>query len=306
MIRQVSRQELAETFEQVKNWGRWGDSDQRGTLNLIADKKRVQAGKLIQNGIVVSAALPLATEAGPGNPKPVMHLMVRAGDIVGATGSADYFAISFHGMTNTHIDALCHIFYEGRMYNGLPPQLVTSVGAHALSIESATAGIVSRGVLLDIPRTRRADWIEADDPVTIADLGQAESSQGLHVQAGDILLIRTGRHKKRAERGELLWDPAVGLAGMELSCAKWLHDRDVAVLGCDGITDILPSPLIGAGLPMHTLAITGMGLHLIDNCDLERLAQVCSELGRWEFCLSLAPLTLMGGTGSPVNPIAVF
>ena len=165
-------------------------------------------------------------------------------------------------------------------------------------------GIVSRGVLLDVPRARGLDWLEASDPIFPDDLEKAESDAGLRVEEGDVLFIRTGRWALRDAHGP--WSPTEKLAGLDASCLPWLHERGVAALGCDGVSDVLPSRVEGVGMPIHTVAIVAMGLHLLDNLELEDLATACAEEERWTFLLTVAPLVLRRGTASPVNPVAVF
>jgi kynurenine formamidase len=216
----------------------------------------------------------------------------------------DYFAIAPHGFATSHIDALCHIFHEGKIYNGYSIDRVTAHGALDLGIHELAGGIVSRGVLLDIPRARGAAWLDAGDAIYPEDLERAEAQAGVRVEPGDVLLVRTGRWALRDAQGP--WNPRERLAGLYASCLPWLHARGVAALGCDGVSDVVPSRVEGVPMPIHTVAIVAMGLHLLDNLDLEALARACIEEGRSEFLLVIAPLVLFRGTASPVNPIATF
>jgi kynurenine formamidase len=300
----ITRDSVMAIFEQVKNWGRWGAEDQRGALNFITDAQRQRAAATVRDGVAVSCALPLNTVPSEENISPVTHLVVRGGDLPEATGSADYFAIATHGMAHTHLDALCHIFHEGKMYNGYPAAQVTSMGSLKNAITSGEQGIVSRGVLLDIPLARGVNYLEPGDPIHPADLEAAEQKSGVKVGEGDILLVRTGRHLRRERLGP--WNGREQLAGLYADCLPWLHERKIAVLGCDGISDVLPSGIDGVRLPIHLCAIVAMGLHLIDNAQLEDLARACAERSRYEFLLTLAPLRLERGTGCPINPIALF
>lgn len=300
----LTRQDIDEVFERVKNWGRWGAEDERGALNFITPAVRQKAAATVQDGVAVSCALPLNTVPSAENSMPVTHLMVRGGDIPDATGSADYFAIAPHGMAHTHLDALCHIFYRGQMYNGFPAAAVTSTGATRNAITAGAQGVVSRGVLLDIPALKGQDWLEPGDAITPADLEAAEERQNLRVEEGDILLVRTGRHRRNAAQGPS--NARVQVAGLHAACLPWLHERRIAVLGCDGVSDVLPSRVEGVGLPIHLVIIPAMGVHLIDNAQLDDLADACAERRRWAFLLTLAPLRLERGTASPINPIALF
>lgn len=287
---------------QVKNWGRWGADDQRGALNLITPQVRQRAVATVQDGITISCALPLNTQPSEENVSPVQHFMVRAGDLPEATGSADYLAIAPHGMAHTHLDALCHIFYRGQMYNGYPASAVTSGGATRNAITAGEQGIVSRGVLLDLPHARGVPWLEPGDAIVPDDLEAAEQRCGVRVEEGDILLVRTGRWQRSREVGA--WNGRETLAGLHAACLPWLHTRGISVLGCDGISDVMPSGVAGMRLPIHAVAIPMIGLHLIDNAQLDDLAAACAERNRWAFLLTLAPLRLERGTGSPINPIA--
>ena len=163
---------------------------------------------------------------------------------------------------------------------------------------------MTRGVLLDIPALRDVDALEPGEPIFPEDLEAAEEMAGLRVRHGDALLVRTGRWRWRAAHGP--WDAATLAAGLDASCLAWLRDRDVATLGSDCVSDVLPSRVDGVVMPIHTVAIVALGVHLMDNLDLDALADVCAEERRWAFLLTVAPLVIRRGTASPVNPIAVF
>jgi kynurenine formamidase len=297
----LTREEVEGFHRKLSNWGRFGDRDQLGTLNFVTEDHRVAAARLVRSGRSVSCSRPLPTESSPENPNPVVHLM--SGTASEGWGG-DYFAIAPHGFATSHIDALCHIFHEGKLYNGYPSERVTAHGALELAIHELRDGVVSRGVLLDVPRARGVPFLEPGDAISPLDLERAEEDAGVRVTSGDVLLVRTGRWAYRSERGA--WDARQTLAGLHASCLPWLHEREVASLGCDGVSDVIPSRVEGVPLPIHTIAIVAMGLHLLDNLDLEGLAGACAEAGRWEFLLTIAPLVLLRGTASPVNPIAVF
>ena len=181
---------------------------------------------------------------------------------------------------------------------------MTAHGATRLGIHQLHNGIVTRGVLLDIPAVRGVEALEPGEPIFPEDLEAAEQRAGLRVREGDALLIRTGRWSWRATHGP--WELATRAAGLDAACLAWLRARDVATLGSDGVSDVLPSRVEGVGMPIHEIAIVALGLHLMDNLDLEALATACTDEGRWEFLFVVAPLVLRRGTASPVNPIAVF
>jgi kynurenine formamidase len=217
---------------------------------------------------------------------------------------ADYLALAPHGFATSHIDALCHIFHDGKLFNGYDTGTVTAHGATRLGIHHLRNGIVTRGVLLDIPALRGVDALEPGEPIFAEDLEAAERQAGVSVRAGDALLVRTGRWSWRDAHGP--WDFATRAAGLDAGCLAWLRSRDVATLGSDGVSDVLPSRVEGVGMPIHEIAIVALGLHLMDNLDLDAIAAACADEGRWEFLFVVAPLVLRRGTASPVNPIAVF
>lgn len=299
----------AELFEATKRWGRWGDDDEGGALNLLTPERVARAARLVTEGVTVPCGRRLPTAAAADNPSPSQHHMLIAGDVAGQRpglqAAADFIGVSFHGMAVSHIDALSHVFVRGEMYNGAPATEVTSIGARRCSIEVANSGIVGRGVLLDMARLRGDDWLEPGDGITPDQLDAACDTQGVRVETGDIVLIATGRDRRRGRYGP--WDPnTVGLAGLDGECASWLHQHDPSVVGCDGVTDVMPALDHDWPMPLHMCLLAGMGVHLLDNLRLDLLADACAERDRWEFLFTVAPLQIGGGTGSPVNPIAVF
>ena len=168
MAQRLTSAEIKGLFEKCNNWGKWGKDDQRGALNYITEKQVARASKLVQTGETASCALPLPVTPAPDNPTPVTHLMVQSGHDAHHTPlpySGDYFAISFHGMATTHIDALCHVFWEKKMYNGFDASEVGSHGARKCPIDVTRTGIVSRGVLLDIPKLKKVDWLEKGEAI---------------------------------------------------------------------------------------------------------------------------------------------
>jgi kynurenine formamidase len=229
-----------------------------------------------------------------------------AAGVPGLEAALDYVGVAFHGMAVSHIDALCHVFVGGRMYNGFPATDVKSTGALRNSIMAAADGIAGRGVLLDVPRARGAAWCEPGDAIGVAELEAVERAQGVRVEEGDILLVASGRDARRAARGP--WSPVEeGLAGLHPECIPWLHQRRISVLGSDGVSDVLPGNAApGWPIPVHQCCLVAMGVHLLDNLRLDRLAEACAARGRWEFLLQVAPLRVERATGSPVNPIALL
>jgi kynurenine formamidase len=297
----LSPDEVADLHTRLSNWGRWGPDDQLGALNFVTADVTAAAVSTVQSGQTVSCSRPLPTQPSPDNLNPVVHHMI--GTATEGYG-ADYFALAPHGYATSHLDALCHIFHEGRMYNGYAAEAVTTQGAGKLGIHHLRTGIVTRGILLDIPTVRGVETLTPGDPIFPEDLEAAEAATGVTVQSGDVLLVRTGRWRWRDMHGA--WSPPDGMAGLDASCLSWMHEREVAALGSDGISDVWPSRVKNVPMPIHTVAIVAMGIHLLDNLDLDQLALMCTATGRWTFLLIVAPLVLNMGTASPVNPIAVF
>ena len=310
----VTRAEFDEIFEQVSNWGRWGPDDELGTLNFVTpDKVRAAAG-LVRSGRQVTMAIPMNTTAGPDNPQPVIRHVVQGHDIDVGSGSVtfatDYLGIAFHGDCHTHMDALCHIAYRGRVYNGRPAQeVMTSAGATGLDVTTYRNGLVGRGVLLDAPRHRGVRWLEPGEAVTRAELEAIERDQGVRLGEGDILVFRTGDHRRRVELGA--WDHGYppegqGKPGLHVDTIGWMHERRIAAFLPDGDGETVPSNVEGIRYPIHPLQITAMGILAADSLQLEDLAAACQAEGRWEFMVVGLPLRLPGATGSPWNPIAIF
>ena len=305
--------ELEQIYATVKNWGRWGVDDERGALNHLTDAHRAAAAALVLTGESVSMAHDLTTRPTPETPSPAHHHMLASGDALGSSGvpdyeaTQDYLGTAVHGLGLTHIDALCHMFVRGEMYGGRPASMVRSTGAEANTIMSVAGGVIGRGVLLDIPLARGQEYLDPSYSVTVADLESAEAQAGLTVGTGDLLIVSTGRdNRKSAADGRL--DPfGSGLPGLHPRTLLWLHEREIALLASDGISDRMPFAAIPEWpFPIHQIGIVAIGLHLIDNLRLDAVADVCRREQRWEFLMTVAPMRVPGGTGSPVNPIAVF
>jgi kynurenine formamidase len=216
----------------------------------------------------------------------------------------DFVGIDYHSDGHTHIDALCHVSYEDHLYNGVTAGSVSKDGASAEAIDLAKDGLVGRGVLLDVPRQRGMPWLEPGEHVFAEDLEAAEREQGVKMQEGDIVLIRTGHARRLAELGP--WDTPQSKAGLHPTAMPLLAQRGVAALGSDGNSDTAPSTTEGVAFPIHVLALNAMGVLLLDYLQLEDLRRACESAGRWEFMCVTAPLWIPGGTGSPVNPLAIL
>lgn len=313
MSERFGEADMRALYERTRNWGKWGDQDELGALNYIQASHRVAAAALVQKGTVVSCALDFPVTPGIANPTPAQHMMIVGGDDpCCATGpglqtTLDYIGIAFHGLASSHIDALCHVGVDGQMYNGFPLTDVKTSGAHHNSIMSCKDGIFGRGVLLDIPALRAQAWISPEDMILPEELDAAADRQGVKVGEGDILLIYTGREQRIENMDK--WDPgSVPLAGLHPLCADWLYQKRIAVLGGDGVHDPYPQllELPGWAMPIHQCCLVGMGVHLMDNLSLKGLAAACADYQRWEFQFVVSPLKVAGGTGSPINPLAIF
>jgi kynurenine formamidase len=306
----TSPAEYAAYRERFHNWGRWGAEDELGTLNLITPEVRAAAAGLVRLGRSVSCANRWQTaQEQPDahrNPRPAQFEMS-----VNPGGSSDFVGVWYHGFVTTHIDALCHMFTsehwrpERRLYNDRPVDLVTMAGALANSVESWRDGIVTRGVLYDIPRMRGTAHVAQGAPVEGWDLADFAAQHGIEPRAGDAVLVRSGAAPFWAAHPGFEHRFPPNTPGVAVSTLEFLYDTNASLLGWD-LMEASGQEQYGEPIPLHRVAIPHMGLPLLDNANFERLAEVCAETGRYEFMLTIAPLVVPGGTGSPVNPIATF
>lgn len=299
----VSQAQYDRWRTELSNWGRWGPDDELGALNLITPEKRRAAAALVRLGRTVSLASTVDLEQSVDNPCPPDWAMVNASR-GGATDRIAYPCI--HGAGTTHIDGFAHRFFDGLMWNGYPvDDLVTMErGAQRNDVLTMKDGIVTRAVLYDIPRLKGRPYLDAGERITVQDLEAWEARTGARVGPGDAMLLRWGRWARRESLGS--FDTWAEAAGFDNTVIPWLKARDIAILGWES-PGYAPRP--EGDLPtlaLHDFALTMLGIHLIDRADLEALSQVAAETGRWEFMLMIAPLPIPNGTGSPVNPIAVF
>jgi kynurenine formamidase len=298
----MTAQEFRELFDAVSNWGRWNDGGERGALNHLTPARIAAAARLVRSGTTITLSKPLETEARLDVPEPADHHMTM---LPGDDGFAkDYIGVDYHNDGHSHIDAFCHVAFDGFLFDGAPASSDTAKGAQAGAIEVLKAGLVGRGVLLDVPRVRGVPWVEPGEHVFREDLEAAEQAQGVRVTTGDILLVRTGHTRRLAELGP--WDTRQAKAGLHPTAASFLAERRVAALGSDGNSDTAPSTTEGVGFPIHVLTLNAMGVHLLDYLQFEDVTGHCEALRRWEFLFAAAPLRIVGGTGSPINPTAVF
>ena len=294
---EMTKSDVDRWMKEFSNWGRWGKDDQLGTLNLISPAKRREAASLVKDGVVVSMAHEMLTEKAEDNADPLVHTMLPSHGAF----HTDNYNVSFHGMGLTHLDALCHASYQGKLYNGFPADSINAHGCPQDSVFAVKDGIVTRGVLIDIARMKRVNYLEPGTPIYPGDLAEWEKETRIRVSAGDAVFVRSGRWAMRKDRG-----PGKSFAGLHASCAKWLHDRGVAILGGDADPEVAPSQIEGVPVPIHLLTLVAMGMPLFDECDLEELSKQAAQRKRWVFFFTAAPLVVRGGTGAPINPIAVF
>ena len=315
MIATPNEKEVLSYFDKLSNWGRWGEEDQKGTLNFLTPKKTLESVRLIEEGFTVSCARPLIFEPSPDAVAPAVHYMVESGEgwssgdkVTSRLSQAatDYIGMVFHGYTVTHIDSLAHFFWEGKMYNGRPAHLVsTNLGATAESVELAGDGIATRGILVDVPKIRGIEWLERGEGVMPEDILKAEQECGFEISEGDVLLIRTGQYHRRNVEGPVDFREE-GSTACHAACLPLFHERNIAMLGTDTGNDVMPPPYPNVIQPIHQVGIVAMGLWILDNANLDDLAEECQKRNKWEFSLNIGPLKLTNTTGSPVNPIAIF
>jgi kynurenine formamidase len=304
----VSAAEFRSLYRRLARASKRGASDRRGALENITPAQLLAAVREVRSGRTVSLARPIEDGPAADNSQPSKHEMTGyAADRIRVPGlefAADRLTMNVHGDADSHIDALCHVIYNNKLYNNVSVDTLTPTGASMLSIEAARDGIVGRGVLLDIPRVRGVSWLEPGDYVTVDDLAAAERNQGLRVGRGDLLFVRVGHSQRRDEVGP--WNAADARAGLHPTAMEFVAERQVAALGSDSNSDTAPSTTEGVAFPVHVLAINAMGLHLLDYLRFEEVLQPCEDENRWSFLCVIAPLRMPTATGSPVNPIAIL
>jgi kynurenine formamidase len=309
--------DVLEMGRRLRNWGRWGPEDELGTLNFITPEKIVEACRLVKRGKAFALAIPFDSrgpQTGGGGRINPLHVMLATGADA-AVGAQDRIPGGFRYADDlvimplqcaTQWDALAHVFYDDQMYNGYDVRLVTAFGARRNSIDKMKDRIVSRGVLLDIPRHKGLDWLEPGYPITPEDLDGAAGRQGVAVGTGDILLVRTGHMALCRSRGN--WEGFAGgdAPGLALSTAPWLHEKQVAGVATDtwGV-EVRPNEPPNTFQPLHMVLIRDMGLLLGEIFYLDELAEDCAADGAYEFLLVAPPIPFTGAVGSPVNPIAL-
>lgn len=304
-------EELDALLAKISNWGRWGKDDQRGAMNLVTEAKRRQAASTVRSGIAVS----LTRDESGGDPEPGGRVTIKQtmGKPAGGLSAflTDSYQVSGHNDSMTHIDALCHIWYRGRIYNGYAESdVVSPLGCAKSGLGIHRNGIVTRGLLIDLPWLRGVPYLEPSTPIYAQDLEAWEKKTGLKVTPGDAIFLRTGRWARSARFPEhpntMTQLTKVGAAGFHWAVGPWFKERGVALAGQDGGAGVFPTTLPGVISPFSVVAIQGLGVTLIVGMDLDEAAATAVRLNRWEFQFMVAPIQVPGGTGSPVHPIAVF
>jgi kynurenine formamidase len=291
-------------MSRLSNAGRWGSDDQLGTLNLITPAKRRAAAQSVREGITISLGNELVTGADSNLIAPLRFGLMQFPYDTLATAAVDTLWVLVHGWKFTHVDAISHFTYRGAMYNSHPTSHLRPEGASRLDIDKMHAGIVSRGVLVDMARHKGVPFLAASTPITAADIEAWERANNVRIEQGDVLLLRTGRAERTKAYGP--WVVRNSTAGPHPSLAFWLKARGVAALGSDVANEVSPSLVPGNGDPLHFLTIVAQGMPLFDNLNLEALATEAAARSRPTFMFVAAPLRIRGGTGSPLNPLAIF
>ena len=295
-----SQADVESYFKRLNNWGRWGNDDQLGTVNLITDARRAAARSLVTKNRTVSLARDIV-------PQPYLQFGYHVtypskrerADVV-----LDRFDLVYHGYWVTHVDALCHVGWDGELYNGRPfATSLTTTGATWCPIDPLLDGIMTRGVLLDVAAGRKEGYVTVDHPVTPRELDETMARFGVRIEPGDMVVVRSGDEAFRRAHPE--WVPRVSPhPGLHVSCLEWFREKDIAAIAWD-MMDERPIGYAGFGMGAH-LAIPFLGLALVDNTNPERLAKACAEEGRYEFLFTATPIRLVGATGAPAHPLAIF
>ena len=300
--RPPTREEVLSYLRDRNNWGRWPENGSAGALNLITDEKRLGAAKLVQKGRTVSLSRPFPVEPSIENPRPALHYLFTVDRDEGWGSAQDFYGITYHGTATTHIDALCHVWTGDGMWDGRnPKEELTFTGAKYGSVDAWSDGILTRGVLLDVPKHRGKPFVTLEEPVHGWELEDILEEEGIELEPGDAVAVYSGRGAYTEAYGS--WGGGDSRAGLHASCLPFIRDNDIAILIWD-MMDAAPNEY-GFSHTVHAV-IPAYGVALLDNALLEPLAKICAEEGRYEFMMSINPLVVIGGTGSPVNPIAVF
>jgi kynurenine formamidase len=288
-----------------EGWGRWGECDERGAINLIDIDKVKGAAQLVCQGRVISLAQPLSPDTPrPKHRAPMIHLMGRDGGDYAAGGkrpggfqfAEDTIVVPMH--FGTHIDALCHAWYDDALFNGFSGNTIRSTTAATRCGIDKMGPIVTRGVLLDLVRVHGAP-LPPGTAIRKPEIKSALDAAGTELRVGDAVLLRTGWLESVLGTGEVDFDSEPGI---DVEAAEFLAEAGVAMIGADNFAvEVLPFRS-GEVFPVHQRLIRDFGIPLMEGAMLKPLA----EAGATIFCLMAAPLPIVGGTGSPLTPIAIL
>ncbi len=313
----VNRAAIVEAARTLSNWGRWGDSDQIGTLNNVTAADIVNAGKLIRKGQTFALGLslkePIQSGLFGGRWNPI-HTMLATGTDASAGNQDIPFpylryaddAINMPCQASTQWDALCHIFLDDKMYNGFDAKLVDARGAKKLGIEHTRAKMVGRGILLDIARFKGLDWLPDGYGISNADLDDCAKAQGVEIRKGDFVIVRTGHQERCLASGDWTGYAGGDAPGLAFETCYWIRQKDIAAIcsdtwGCE----VRPNETDEANQPWHWVVIPAIGISMGEIFYLKELAADCDADKVYEFFFCAPPLHLPGGAGSPINPQAI-
>lgn len=317
MNAKITADTVREWGRRYSNWSRWGSEDELGALNFITPERILAATALPRRGQVISCGLNFdqkGPQTGAGGRHNPIHVMLQdGGDVLagaqdGIPGGFRYAddSITMPLQCGTQWDALAHVFYDGKMYNDRPIELVTSRGAQKNGIEAAKNGVVGRGILLDLPRHQSELWLENGFAIGPELLDACAEAEGVTIESGDIVLVRTGMMTRCLSEGS--WDGYCGgsAPGLSVHCAAWLFDREVAAVCTDtwGI-EVLPNETEDCFQPLHMISLRNTGVLFGEIFHMDALAAACAEDLRYAFLFAGPPLPITGAVGSPINPLAI-
>jgi kynurenine formamidase len=309
---ELTAQTVRDWGAELSNWGRWGDDDEIGTLNLITPERVATAAASVREGLVISCAIDFGAQGpmpgvGRFNPR---HTMTQTGHDQELPGGFRYADddLELTLQCGTQWDALSHVYYDGYLYNGKPASVITDAGAHANSIDRLRERVVGRGVLLDVAAAKGVAHLEDGDAISPDDLDAAADAQGVSIEEGDVLLVRTGRMGRVHAEGE--WGESYVFGpnpGLSVHCAPWLRRSGIAAVASDNVAvEVMPGEVPDCMMPLHMICLRDMGLTFGEIFDLEALAAAAHARNRFEFFFAAVPLPITGAVGSPINPIAIF
>ena len=289
-------------FKKLDNTGKWGQNDRLGTINYITSEKVKSSLKYIKKGVSVSLSFKITEDSLAPNNFNSDKLSSYSHEtnelnLKGYNWVTDNFSISYHGHTHSHIDALNHLSHNGLYYNQLK-------SPDELGVENLKNGVLTKAILIDLPLLKGKEFVEAGYKISVKDIIEFEKKFNVKIQRGDILLIRTGRWKQKEIKGE--WNFLLKSTGLHYNVMQFLSEREISILGSDGTNDSNPPLIEEEGSPIHKLSIVAMGMPLLDNLNLEQLSKKAKLFSTWEFFISVQPLKIDKGTGSPINAIALF